>query len=465
MKAGKWTIRALGPVAALVLAAGALAASPQDEAAVLRSYYSGNGLLNRGMYDLAAAEYRQFLAEHADHEKAPQARYGLAVALFRTNRFDEAQRELVALRDLDEFGYAADVLMILGQSYLALERPEEALDCFRAVVLEHQAHDHADEAAALWAEALHKSGRHAEVAEPCRLLVARWPQSPLRERAELVWGLADMARGADKEAAQRFGEMATRFPDGSYADQVALLLAQALHRSDSLKLAERQYRAVVNRGRREYVPDALYGLAMLLHGNGRLEAAGEFVDRLLSEYPDDELATSARLLRGRIWFDQADYQRARPLFEEVAKRRGDLRDDAVYWHAKCRLRQGAAAEAARALGEAAREFPKSELLPRIVYDQAVALVRAGEPEEALDVLEDFRRSFADHELAPGALHLMASTLHQQERYPESLARCDAFIRQYDDHDLAPSVAFLQAENHFLLQDFESARTGRSTRRS
>ena len=36
----------------------ALGQQPAADAAVLRDYFAGNGLLNRGMYDLAAAEYR-----------------------------------------------------------------------------------------------------------------------------------------------------------------------------------------------------------------------------------------------------------------------------------------------------------------------------------------------------------------------------------------------------------------------
>ena len=34
----------------------------------LQSYYAANGLLQRGMYDLAAAEYRNFLRDQGEHE-------------------------------------------------------------------------------------------------------------------------------------------------------------------------------------------------------------------------------------------------------------------------------------------------------------------------------------------------------------------------------------------------------------
>ena len=77
----------------------------------LRSYLSGNGLLNRGMYELAISEYREFLTEHPEHEKASVARYGLAVALFKLKDYDGAGSELTRLRTLEKFQYEAEVLL------------------------------------------------------------------------------------------------------------------------------------------------------------------------------------------------------------------------------------------------------------------------------------------------------------------------------------------------------------------
>src|SRR5436190_15520790 len=86
----------------LAVLLGSMAAMPsvalgQDSQApdpALRDYLSGNGLLGRGMNELAVQEYRKFLSEHGDHEKAAVARYGLSVALFRLKKFDEAIAEL-----------------------------------------------------------------------------------------------------------------------------------------------------------------------------------------------------------------------------------------------------------------------------------------------------------------------------------------------------------------------------------
>src|SRR5690606_26095116 len=82
----------LGRVASVViglalLAGAAWGQTPANDPA-LREFHSANGLLARGMDELAVTEYRKFLEASPNHEKAPTARYGLGVALFRLKRFD-----------------------------------------------------------------------------------------------------------------------------------------------------------------------------------------------------------------------------------------------------------------------------------------------------------------------------------------------------------------------------------------
>ena len=102
---GAWTHRPVLVLLLTVFAAPALAQSPGDE---LRDYLSANGLLNRGLYELAATEYRKFLSQHEEHAKAPIARYGLAVCLFRTEKYDEAIVELEQLHKQRRFEFAGN---------------------------------------------------------------------------------------------------------------------------------------------------------------------------------------------------------------------------------------------------------------------------------------------------------------------------------------------------------------------
>ncbi|MEE8156473.1 MAG: hypothetical protein V3T53_16075, partial [Phycisphaerales bacterium] len=61
------TAAALSVYSLLVFLTAATAQDVGPNATDLRDYYSANGLLQRGMYDLAVTEYRTFLDAHANH--------------------------------------------------------------------------------------------------------------------------------------------------------------------------------------------------------------------------------------------------------------------------------------------------------------------------------------------------------------------------------------------------------------
>jgi len=427
-----------------------------EDASALRSYFSANGLLNRGLHDLAAAEYRSFLDDHADHEKAPVARYGLGVSLFRLERYEEAVDALESALEQPEMAYGAEAATVLGQCHLALGNYADAAASLEQVLADFADHALADDAAALQAEALYYGAAYDQVRRPCRLLTSRWPDSPHRERTELFWSLADMAQGDYSAAAERLSALSQRFPNGALTDQTALLLAQSLHRSHALQAALEQYRRVIRRARDEYLPEALYGLAGLLHGQGQPAAAGEFIDELIRRFPDHRLIPAARLLRGRVFFDLEDFESARNSFEHVIETGDEHEGVAMYWTAKCDLRDGRADAAADRLARATEQFPDSLLAPEMSYDLAVAFSRCGQAEAALQELQRFRRRFADHELGPDAVHLMAASHHQLAQYDESLRLCRLFEEEYPGSAAASSIAFLAAENEFLLADYEHA---------
>ena len=185
---------ALACISALLAAPAARAQAGPGGTTALREYYSGNGLLNRGMYALAIDEYRSFLDKHPSHDKAPVARYGLIVSLYRLERYGEVIPEFDSLAIAPEFQFAAEALVILGQSRLALGSPRQAAQAFERVLRDHGDSDLADEAAALQAESLYESGAFADVERPCRLMRTQWPQSPQRPRAELFGGRETAAR-------------------------------------------------------------------------------------------------------------------------------------------------------------------------------------------------------------------------------------------------------------------------------
>lgn len=424
----------------------------------LRAYYSANGLLNRGLHELAAVEYRKFLSAHPEHEKAPTARYGLAVCLYRLEQHAESAAELKLLRALPDAPYAAESAAILGQCQLALGAYEAAAQAFGEVLGQHRTHELADDAAAGAVEAWYALKRYDEVATQAQLLAARWPQSPLRARVEFFWGLAAMAQQDYAGAAEHFKLIQQNYAQSAFANQSALLLAQCYHNQNLIEHAARQYQCVVKQAEARFADEALFGLGTLALQEQKWNESGRHFERLLQEHSSSPRAPAARFYRGRVYLEQGDLEAADRCFENCRQEQleDSLQDNLAFWSAKVLIRQGKLAQAARQLEEALKDYPDSELSAEMHYDRALALVRTNEVEAGIEALGAFRTRFPHHEMAPDALQLLAATEHARGRYDQSLAHCRTFLDRHRTHDLTASVLFLAAENLYLSENYDKA---------
>lgn len=450
-------------VASLFSSPSVLQAAPlqqsSDDLAVLRDYLSGNGMLNRGLYELAAEEYQKFLREHSNHEKAPHARYGLGVALFRQNKYADAATELALIEERRGFEFAAETNLLLGQACVQLNRFDDAEKAFARVVSDHADHDVADDAAAMRVETLYRLNRHEEVAPAARAFLETWPQNALRERVELFDGLSHVARNDTDRAVERFENMLRRFPEGEHSRRATLLLARSYQRAGRAGDAVAQYRRVLEQEDPAFVPDALYALGAILRREGDGREAAKYLDRLIEGHAENPLVPAAQFERGRVHLDAGEVDEAIGLFAMVEQAKSDLADDAAYWAAKADMRENEFERAASRLGEAQATYPNSPLRAEMQYDQAVAQLRAGAREDAIDTLRAFRAAHPDHAMSAEALHLMATTAHALEDYAASRTYSDQYLGQYAGGERAADLAFLSAENAFLAGDYENAANG------
>lgn len=429
--------------------------------AALRDYASATGLLNRGLNDLAAQEYRKFLAAHPKHEKAPLARYGLGVALFRLQKYSEADQELKPLVQAKQFQYAAEVSLIRGQSLLALETPAEAATSFKQMVSDHPDHAKAAEASALLVESLYRDGKHKDAMEAYVQSQQRWPDHSLRLRIEYFNGLAAMAIEDYAAAAKSLEFVAKGDTKKQYGDSTGLLLAQALQRGGQTDRALKQYEAVTKQAEGDTLAEALYGLATLHQAKADAKKAATYFDRLLEKFPDHRLAANARMHRARLWFEAGDYDSALAAFQTAATDSA-AGDQTSYWIAKCHLRKGDYPAAAAALQEAVAKYPQSQWQAEMLYDLALARMRTNDLNGSAEALQQFAANYASHALAADAVYLHALVEHRRSEYASCRTLSEALAAKHPDHANVASAMFMAAECTLLADDLESAAKGFQT---
>ncbi|MCO6436700.1 MAG: tetratricopeptide repeat protein [Phycisphaerae bacterium] len=430
--------------------------APVTDDEALRTYYAGNGLLNRGLFDLAAEEYQRFLSRWPEHEKAITARYGLAVSLFRLDRCSAALPELEMLKQAEDLPYAAEVAVMLGQCRSRAGDFAGAVKAYETVLTEHPKHQLADDAALGAAEASHRLHRKEDVLRFCTIVQRDHNRSALRNRCDLLGAQALSQLNRDREAVRLLSELRQRNPEGELAAQAELLEASCLQRLGEATSATPLYRRVIESARDDLLPEALFGLGSILSDQGNTDEAAELFDRLLSANPESSLAPAARMVRARLYFDAGDYDDAVALWGRSLDAGGESADEAAYWLGKCRLRQERYADAAGLLEKALDRFPASDLRPQMMYDRAVALSRSGDTDAAAAVGRRFREAFAGHELEPDMLYLLAGQAYRQGEIKTAQEAAQEIVEKHADHALAVGARMLVAECAYQQGEFAKA---------
>lgn len=446
---------------ALALAAGLAIASPAalaQQGSNDAAFYAANGLLERGLYDLAIDEYRGFLQANEDSEHADTARYGLAASHAALGQDREAIAALNQLSDPVRFEFAADAGLLRGRSLLRLGDAAGAAATLGGVLELHGDHAVAPEAAALYAEALLGTGDARATARAAQAAAER-PQSPsVRQRLELIWGIALVRLGDDNNAASRFSAAYEIDTPGPVREQALLLLAQSLERTGNDEDAAAAYDAVLNGTEDGRTPDALLGAARIHRRAGNDALAASRLDQVLRRYPDSTSAPEAALLRGRIALESGEPDQASELFTFVIQSdANELRDDGVYWAARAARARGADAAAAEALGDFSRFFEDSELVPFADYERASAVWASGDAESAEPLFDAFGNNHGGHALAPDAAHALVQVRHEIGDDEGALEAALAFAEVFPDHPHGVETEFLAAESLFMLsRDTEAA---------
>lgn len=408
-----------------------------------RDLNSANGLLQRGLYELAAADYRRFLDAQPRHAQAGEARYGLAVCLLRLGKPDDALPLLEGLSAQRDFAYAAEAAFLAAQCRLALERFEPAAAAFDDFCKRFADHALRNDAAALAVEAWFRGGKPDEALRRAADFVSAAPRHPSRARVEYFAALAQVGRGDWRSAAPHLRFVAESGAAGPLVSHARLLLAECARRAGDLGAAAAALRELSGAPDDPYAADALLALAGVLEQRGERDEAQRAVESYIQKFPKHVGGDAARLQLARLLLAGGAADRA----EAVLKQLADDKPGAIeveYLRAKCELRREQFAAAAQRLAQLRPRAAKERLLPEILYDEALAHFRADQPRPALAALREFAADFPEHALRPDALALQARIELTSGDQAAALKTCDAFLKQYSGHGAAADVQLLAA---------------------
>ncbi|MEL7473567.1 MAG: tetratricopeptide repeat protein, partial [Planctomycetota bacterium] len=443
-------------VAAMVAAAGLLA--PLAWADDLRAYDAANGLLQRGLHELALEEYDTYLANDPEDEGLiAAARYGRAVCLVRLDRHEDALPTLDELGAIDGFEFAAEVAYLRGHAHRRAGRHAAAARHFDTLRSEHPEHPTASGGTALWIESLYRAEQLAKASEAIESASAL-PEGAARERGYFYSALAASRLGEHADAAERFAELAQRTPTaaGDLRDRAAAMLAQSLRAAGRDADAEEAYERVVSRGGSAFDAESRVGLAELLEQRGEVERSASLVEAIAT--PESPTGRRATLIAARLDLAEGRADRAAARFEAVeASSEGAEREEAAAWRARALLEQESFADATRVLRRAIRRGVEDEgRLGEMRYDLGVAASRADRASEARQAFEALADEQPKHRLAPDARYALALMAHREEAHDACIEQADRLLDAHPDHTLAADALFLAGESAYAIERYADA---------
>ena len=479
-------------LAGAFLIAGATAAAvfpsrlqAADDSKAIDDYNFSAWLYNSGKYAMATESYQSFLKNHADHPKAPDARFGLAQSYFHQDNFKDAAEQYEAVRAKSpDFAQMPEVLFQLGQARIGLNQYGDAQKLFAELRARFPDHYMADwararegaclislgkpgEAEAVLKEFLDKyaaPGKPAEKSDATIAMLAKMDKAGIKagdafldlvERSVFYAALARFNCDDFPAARKSFQAFLDNYPDSKLKAEAQFLQAQAMFREGAFADAAAAYRRVAEGGS-EFAEAAAFERGLALHKAEKLKDAAAAFANMQERFPGSARAPKARLYSGTLLFEAGDYDGAMARLAPLADSKGELADEAAYWIGMSLLKSGRPSDAGRRFEEASQAFPKSALLGDMQLGLADANLAMNKHEAAAEAFRRYARANGRSEQAPRALYSAAVALHRVEKFEQSDEVCGEFIKAYSRSELLPQVVFLSAENRFLQGGYARA---------
>ncbi len=417
-------------------------------------------MLGKGLYEMAANEYRKYLGSIGDDPEFAAdrvtAEYGLAVSLHRQGDPAGALGVLEDTRMQMTHPFAAEIALLRGACEYETGDYSSAAETLDRFLAAHGDHEAAARAGLMLIESLGALGETRSQEQAASAFLELWPGDAGASRVRLLAGIARVELGRVDDGAAMFETLVGG--DSPEAAPAALRLAQ-LQDAAGDDGADENYR-LATAGDAVTAAHAEFALARRMREGGDPGGAIGALEDWLEEPGDDGLVPLARLELGRALLDAGQAGRAIEPLEDAA----DAMDepDADYWLAKARLATGDTDGAIVGFDALASDHTDHALAPYALFELGAALRQTGETELASEIFARLRRLYSQHELAPHALYAEAAIALDTGDNATAATLATRFVRSYPDDALAPDAALLLADAQYFSDRYSDAvRTLRS----
>jgi TolA-binding protein len=428
-------------------------------------------LANRELYDLAAKDWAQLVADFPRDPLARRARFERGVCLFRLEQFADARSEFRALLDerdqLDtELAEACYAHLGLAEYNLGRETKgtpaiaslEAAAATFDEQLQQFPTGGQAAESAFYRGEALYALGRLDAAVAAYQACLKSFPRHPRRAELCHALGVAQQEQGDAPAAAETFARFIAECPQHEQTADAQLRRGEALLALGRPVDAEPCFTAVAEKcSDPEMTQRAAYLAASAALRAGDVEMAGKHAAEFVERFPNSRFAAEVGQIAAEVQLQQAAYDEAAAAFKQL------LVDYPQHSHcdawtvrqAHCQMLGQSRREAIRILEPMWRGIGTTELRAEAALVLGTSYFELGRAADAVEVLT-VAAALPRWSQADEVLFTLAQAEQAQGQAVASMETLDELIDDYPESSRLAGALALRGELNAASQNATAA---------
>ncbi len=441
---------------------GAFADTGSD--ASTRQYAAAVALQNRGVFDLAAAEWVKFIEEHKGHPRLPNALLHLGVCYLKTDKLEQAAESfgtVIKAHPESDVVEAASFYLGIAQYTMGQKgKPEmydAAADAFKQLLEKFPESRHAPQAIFYQGECAYARGNKKGAAEIYARLIEKYPESDLAPDAIYALGVAQEELSQPAEAGKTYDLFLEKFKEHPLRTEVIMRRGEVLFMQKQYGPAAQWLGVAAGREGFALADHATMRQAAALAMEKKLAEAAALYGTVAAKFPGSQFIETAGLEGGKCYYLAGQLDKARETLQPIAEGGGSAAPEAAHWTARALLTEKKPADALKVVEAVLAKAEKSPLLARLLTDQADAAYEIAERRaDSIAMYAAVAEKFPEDPSAPQALYMAGFAALGQGQYEAARKYATAFLEKYPKDELSLDVRHVAAESALQLQQHAEA---------
>ncbi len=442
--------------------AGAFGQATRDAAA--RQYAAAVALQNRGVFDLAAAEWVKFIETYKSHPRLPNANLHLGVCYLKTDKLEPAAESFsTVIKAYPESDMAEAAHFYLGIAQYTMgqkgkaEMYDAAAESFNQLLEKFPKSRYAPQAVFYRGECLYARGNKQGAADMYARLIKDYPESDLAADAIYALGVTQEELNQPAEAGKTYDLFLEKFKEHGLRTEVIMRRGEVLFTQKQYAPAAQWLAVAAGKEDFALADHATMRQAAALAMDKKLAEAAALYGTVAAKFPKSQFIDAAGLEGGKCYYLAGQWEKAREMLQPVAEGSGPAAPEAAHWTARALLKENKPAEALKIVEGVLPKAEKSPQLPQLLMDQADAAYEIADRRgDSVAMYAAVAERFPKDPSAPQALYMAAFAALGQGQYDAAQKYAASFLEKYPQDALSLDVRHVAAESALQLQQYPEA---------